>query len=1209
MESILARALEYTLKYWLKSFSRDQFKLQGRTVQLSNLDINGDALHSSMGLPPALNVTAAKVRKLVIVLPSSISNVQIEPILVQIDRLDLVLEENQDVEACRSPSSSSSSISSGWSSGYGFADKIADGMSVEINTVNLLLETRGEGSQKGGAAWTSPMASITIRNLVLYTTNENWEVVNLKEARDFFSNSKFIYVFKKLEWESLSIDLLPHPDMFTESNLARAQEGEDLRDDDGAKRVFFGGERFIEGISGQAYITIKRTELNRPLGLEFQLYITAAVCPALSEPGLRALLRFLTGLYICLNRGDVDLKGSVEAAGISMVSIVVDHIFLSIKDAEFQLDLLMQSLHFSRVTVSDGESANNLTTVTIGGLFLRDTFSCPPCTLVQPSMQSPNESPQIPEFAKNFCPPIYPLGKADWQKIMGDPLISLYTLQVKPSPNPPSFASETFINCLPLMVYLQEESCLRISSFLADGIVISPGAVLPDSSVNSFMFILRELDISFPLDMDEVYTPSNRNKTIPRSFFTGAKLRIEDMLFSESPSLKLTLLNLEKDPACFCFWEGQPIDASQKKWTAKAANLTLSLEASSSSFDKANPSPEVTSDIWRCVEVKDVRVEVAMATADGNPLTDVPPPGGIFRVGVACGQYLSNSSVEQLFFVLDLYAYIGKISEKIAVVGKNSRKSRHKDKHSSSKRLIDKVPSDTAVSLAVSDLQLRFLESSSLDIEGMPLVQFIGEGLSIKVSHRTLGGAIAVSSILRWDIIEIDCVDTESGLAFNSTENDQFMDSGKLRAVLWIDNKRGHGSSINSDLVPFLDVTIVQVIPFNEIDNESHSLSISASFSGIRLGGGMNYAESLLHRFGILGPDGKPGKDLLKGLENLSSTPLAKLLKAPPLATDDIQSDGREDFLHLSKPHNVDVTIELKDWLFALEGPNEMVDTWQDCGHADVSREERSWHMTFQSLQMSAKSKTEHRSGMNYKEKLNGVSKYPLESVIIGIEGLQALKPHAQKEILLPNAFTNGMKETVQTSGGVDVKARMVICEENYKGEMAEWMVESLKFSIKKPIEAVVTKEELQHLVHLCKSEADSMGRVIAGVICLLKLESSIGHAAMDQLRNLGSEGLDRIITPDKLSRVNSPRSFGLNSSRVNSPRSFGLNSPKLIGEASERSLLLTVASIEEAISDSRAKYASLKASLKGIGSAEVEQLGQSLEEVDVLLKQLRTQI
>lgn len=43
MESILALALEYTLKYWLKSFSRDQFKLQGRTAQLSNLGKFGDS--------------------------------------------------------------------------------------------------------------------------------------------------------------------------------------------------------------------------------------------------------------------------------------------------------------------------------------------------------------------------------------------------------------------------------------------------------------------------------------------------------------------------------------------------------------------------------------------------------------------------------------------------------------------------------------------------------------------------------------------------------------------------------------------------------------------------------------------------------------------------------------------------------------------------------------------------------------------------------------------------------------------------------------------------------------------------------------------------------------------------------------------------------------------------------------------------------------
>lgn len=33
-----------------------------------------------------------------------VSNVQVEPVVVQIDRLDLVLEENSDVDACRSSS-------------------------------------------------------------------------------------------------------------------------------------------------------------------------------------------------------------------------------------------------------------------------------------------------------------------------------------------------------------------------------------------------------------------------------------------------------------------------------------------------------------------------------------------------------------------------------------------------------------------------------------------------------------------------------------------------------------------------------------------------------------------------------------------------------------------------------------------------------------------------------------------------------------------------------------------------------------------------------------------------------------------------------------------------------------------------------------------------------------------------------------------------
>ncbi|PQQ16205.1 uncharacterized protein Pyn_17041 [Prunus yedoensis var. nudiflora] len=1213
MESIMALALEYTLKYWLKSFSRDQFKLQGRTAQLSNLDINGDAVHSSMGLPPALNVATAKVGKLEIVLPS-VSNVQIEPIVVQIDRLDLVLEEKSDMDAT-SPRSSPSSSSLAKGSGYGFADKIADGMTVEILTVNLLLETRGGGRCQGGASWASPLASITIRNLLLYTTNENWQVVNLKEAREFSSDKKFIYLFKKLEWESLSIDLLPHPDMFMDANIARTEDGGNQRDDDGAKRVFFGGERFIEGISGEAYITVQRTELNSPLGLEVQIHITEAICPAISEPGLRALLRFMTGLYVCLNRGDVDSNTqlrSTEAAGRSIVSIVVDHIFLCIKDAEFQLELLMQSLFFSRATVSDGEIDNNLSRVMIGGLFLRDTYSRPPCTLVQPSMRAVSEEPlHVPNFGKNFSPPIYPLGDQEWQLIKGVPFLCLHSLQIKPSPVPPFFASQTVINCQPLMIDLQEGSCLRICSFLADGIVVNPGAVLADFSVNSLIFNLKELDVAVPLDIDS--NPANKRGSINQSAFSGARLHIENLFFSESPSLKLRFLNLEKDPACFCLWEGQPFDASQKKWTTRASHLSLSLETCTKSAGLQS-SLDQNSGLWRCVELKDACVEVAMVTADGSPLTNVPPPGGIVRVGVVCQNYLSNTSVEQLFFVLDLYAYFGRVSEKIVLVGKNTGQKKNRD-HSSDGKLIDKVPNDTAVSLAVKDLQIRFLESSSMNSQGMPLVQFIGNNLFIKVTHRTLGGAIAVSSTIRWDSVEVDCVDTERNLVvendtvLTSIENDLSTSGNgypELRPVFWIDNQRKHQSNGKVFVDPFLDISMVHVIPLNERDVECHSLNVSACISGVRLGGGMNYAESLLHRFGILGPDGGPGKGLSNELEKLRAGPLSKLFKPSPLIADlkedGSSGDGKESgVLHLGKPEDVEVSIELKNWLLALEGEQEMAERWW-FNQEDVGREERCWHTTFHNLHVKAKSSPKHM--LNGNGKSYRTEKYPVELVTVGVEGLQTLKPHAQNCIDAAVLPVNGIKETADASAGIDLEVRMVISEDTVDHEMVEWAVENVKFSVKQPIEAVVTKDELQHLTFLCKSEVESMGRITAGILRLLKLEGSIGQAAMEQLSNLGgTEGIDKIFSPGKLSRGSSFCSTGL-------PQS------NLIGETPSTTATLesTVASLEEAFTDSQAKCATLLADLGNSESsvqhlATVKQLTQKLQSMQSLLTQLRSHI
>ncbi|XP_012443543.1 uncharacterized protein LOC105768260 [Gossypium raimondii] len=1196
MESILARALEYTLKYWLKSFSRDQFKLQGRTGQLSNLDINGDALHASMGLPLALTVTTAKIGKLEIILPK-VKNVQVDPIVLQIDRLDMVLEENPDVDTAASSNNLQSPTSSGKGSGYGFADKISDGMTLQFQTVNLLLETSGGAWFEGGAAWATPMASITMRNLLLYTTNENWQVVNLKAARDFSSNKNLIYVFRKLEWESLSIDLLPHPDMFSDARLARPRVEAAQRDDDGAKRVFFGGERFLEGISGEAYITVQRTELNSPLGLEVQLHVTEVVCPALSEPGLRALLRFLTGLCVCLNRGDVDLKAqqrSVESAGHSLVSLVVDHVFLCVKDPEFWLELLMQSLHFSRASVSDGESSRNLSKVMIGGLFLRDTFSRPPCTLVQPSMKAVTDSHLLtPKFGENFCPPIYPLGKQEWQLPVGVPLISLHSLQVKPSPPPPSFASRTVISCQPLMIHLQEESCLRIYSFLADGIIGDPDAVLPDSSVNSFVFTLKELEISVPLHTSKFDNPGGEEDHALQNSFAGARLHFEKLFFCESPSLNLKLLNLEKDPACLSVWDGQPVDASLKKWTAEVSQVSLLLEPTACSTG----SPDWSSDLWKCVEVKDVCIELAMASTDGNPLTVLPPPGGIVRIAVACPQFLSNSSVEQFIFVLDLYAYIGRVSEKISVVGKNKRPKRNKD-DTLGGRLIEKVPSDTAVSLAITVLQLRFLEACSLDMQGMPLAQFTGNNLFLKATHRTLGGAMAVSSTLCWESVQVDCVSTEGNIVYNN--NNTLIDATKngslatengfspLRAVFWIHNKQKQLSSPKASVIPFLDISTVHVIPFNERDKECHTLSVSACISGVRLGGGMSHTEALLRRFGIFGPDGAPSLRLSKGIENLSSGPLSKLLQSSAFIDNDLVDGGTlgglkdDSFSHLGIPDDVDASIELQDWLFALEGVQEMAEMWW-FEKEDLGREHRCWHMTFKSLTVKAKSSS--KDVQNLKNNSHGMRRYPVEFILVSLEGLQTLKPQVERSSILEDPLpVNGFKESVSIFGRMNLEVRMKILEDKVDNETINWMMENFKLSVKQPIEAVLTKDELQHLAFLCKSEVDSIGRLTAGILRLLKLEKSLGKEAMNKLSNLGIEGFEKIFSSDKLS------------------------------QGSKLQSITTLALLEEAVSDSQAKCAALITESSNLESSQVnltniKELQQKLDNMHSLLLQLRVQI
>lgn len=76
----------------------------------------------------------------------------------------------------------------------------------------------------------------------------------------------------------------------------------------------------------------------------------------------------------------------------------------------------------------------------------------------------------------------------------------------------------------------------------------------------------------------------------------------------------------------------------------------------------------------------------------------------------------------------------------------------------------------------------------------------------------------------------------------------------------------------------------------------------------------------------------------------------------------------------------MDVTIELRDWLFALEGEHEMAEGWFS-GQEGVGREQRCWHTTFHSLRVCAKSDLKNVPGG--KAQPHRIQQYPLELVTV----------------------------------------------------------------------------------------------------------------------------------------------------------------------------------------------------------------------------------
>eukprot|EP00850_Spirogloea_muscicola_P001672 SM000006S19437 [mRNA] locus=s6:755889:763182:+ [translate_table: standard] len=1173
MESLLAAALDSKLRYYLKTYSRDQFRLNGRTVQLSNLayklhckffimihharsnvtqqlktllympstELNGLVLHAILGLPSTVHVAQAKVEKLEIKLPT-FSNISAEPTVVSISTLDLVISETQSTDFDAAVASAASAASK--STSYGFADKIADGMTVEVGTLNLTVETKGSSISGGqaAAAWIPPMASITLKGVTLITTNESWQVVNLNDTRHFFKDRKCIYIFRKLEWSCLSIDLLPHPDMFLDNKLVSPQvAGSGSRGADGAKRAFFGGERFLDNITGVVHVTMHRSETNNPIGLEVDLELSDAFCPAVSEPGLRALMRCMTGMYGCLNRADKKpVTQLADAASRSYMKASLSSIFLRIKETDFQLELLLHSLTYVKASCAEGLLLKSMSWMNVESIILSPTTSFRVLKFLMRTTGAANDA---------LWPRIYPLAlqKDDMPEGIGRQLMTIFSTQTTPTPAPPAVASQLVLYIRPLEVHLQEEACLRIASLLADSMTGGKGTTTSTPCLQYILLCLDDFDLILPISGDEeVSTTSTASATegattlltmhstfSNRERFTGARLHLQDLVICEDPSLRFRLLQVEKDAACFSLWPDQPVNTSSMRISMSAGTITFALES------------EGDSSLWWCVEAYEWAAEIAMVTADGSPLDLLPPPGGVVRLGIYCKHYVSNTSKAQLAFVLRMYSYLGRVSRTLVRVGKGKEqvldpkmglqsleKRRHKNvarSDSSLTELVALAPGDSSFLFKLDMLELKLLDGAKNQ-----LARFLGGRLSTTITHRSLGGAAAVTSSLLWLDVRLELVDTalsplartsEAGGACHAATNEasSISSTPRMRAVLWKGecqgSIRGTAGVSSSSRLPFIDMNVVHVIPFNATD-DSHELRISAKVGGVRLGGGMAYNEALLYHFGILLPGATPSKDIVKLVTFLYSGELANIFTDPIIPTAVSEpaelEEGEEANWKVNMPNEMDLDLQLLDWLFAIEGAQLGVSGVQG-GVADteIEREAQCWHSQFRRVRILAK-----------KAAATPTTAAPLQALKVSMEGLQALKPQLLKE-----AVGNGSRDPpvkpppksaslanmgIAGQDGLDLELRLVsrsspatvtleATSPSYAAgtewAVGDWCVESVHVAMTQPFEVEATQAELHHLLELVKAESAAASRIAAAVLNLLQMDSAapLAHSAVTQ--------------------------------------------------------------------------------------------------------------
>uniref|UniRef100_A0A6J0UE18 Bridge-like lipid transfer protein family member 3B isoform X4 n=1 Tax=Pogona vitticeps TaxID=103695 RepID=A0A6J0UE18_9SAUR len=157
--------------------------------QLTNLELDEEVLQNMLDLPTWLAINKVFCNKASIRIPWT--KLKTHPICLSLDK---VIMEMSTCEEPRAPNGPSPIATASGQSGYGFAEKVVEGISVSVNSIVIRI---------GAKAFN---ASFELSQLRIYSVNANWEHGDLRFTRLQDSQRGEVLTFKEINWQMIRIE-------------------------------------------------------------------------------------------------------------------------------------------------------------------------------------------------------------------------------------------------------------------------------------------------------------------------------------------------------------------------------------------------------------------------------------------------------------------------------------------------------------------------------------------------------------------------------------------------------------------------------------------------------------------------------------------------------------------------------------------------------------------------------------------------------------------------------------------------------------------------------------------------------------------------------------------------------------------------------------------------------------------------------------------